>query len=237
MQNFPFAFPEFAGVRLTEVDVEIDVTKFDLGLTLDVSTGVPFLRAEYSTELFTAETVGTLLTHYLTFLRSIVDEEQREPSMVDEAERAQLTEGEPAARVGAGQAPVGAASLRRPRRGDSGRGGRTPPGRRDHLRRAGPVGRADRGGPGRPWCPPRRPGGAAARPFTGGRRGDPGRVEARRRLRAAGPGLSAPAPRTDRRERRDGGACGGPGDRRGGRGAHPRQRDPWPTRTPSTESP
>ncbi|MBQ1011274.1 amino acid adenylation domain-containing protein [Micromonospora sp. M51] len=93
VQNFPFAFPEFAGVRLTEVDVEIDVTKFDLGLTLDVSTDVPFLRAEYSTELFRAETVGTLLTHYLTFLRSIVDEEQREPSMVDEAERAQLTEG------------------------------------------------------------------------------------------------------------------------------------------------
>ncbi|MEU9508022.1 amino acid adenylation domain-containing protein [Micromonospora sp. NPDC048170] len=93
VQNFPFAFPEFDGVRLTEVDVEIDVTKFDLGLTLDVFTDTPFLRAEYSTELFTQETVATLLTHYLTFLRSIVDGPDAEPCMVDEAERLLLTEG------------------------------------------------------------------------------------------------------------------------------------------------
>ncbi|WP_433384642.1 non-ribosomal peptide synthetase [Micromonospora sp. KLBMP9576] len=93
VQNFPFAFPEFDQVTLTEVDVEIDVTKFDLGLTLDVSTATPFLRAEYSTELFTRETVATMLTHYLTFLRSVVDGTDAEPSMVDEAERRLLTEG------------------------------------------------------------------------------------------------------------------------------------------------
>ncbi|MFG3417706.1 amino acid adenylation domain-containing protein [Micromonospora sp. NPDC048063] len=93
VQNFPFAFPEFDGVKLTEVDVEVDVTKFDLGLTLDVSTGAPFVRAEYSTELFTPETVATLLTHYLAFLRSVVDEPDAEPSMVDEAERLLLTAG------------------------------------------------------------------------------------------------------------------------------------------------
>ncbi|MEU4380017.1 non-ribosomal peptide synthetase [Micromonospora echinofusca] len=93
VQNFPFAFPEFDGVTLTEVDVEVDVTKFDLGLTLDVSTAAPFLRAEYSTQLFTPETVTTLLAHYLTFLRSIVDGPDAEPSMVDEAERLLLTEG------------------------------------------------------------------------------------------------------------------------------------------------
>lgn len=93
VQNFPFEFPEFDGVKLTEVDVEVDVTKFDLGLTLDVSTGTPFLRAEYSTELFTPATVETLLNHYLTLLRSVVDEPDDEPSMVAEAERLLLTEG------------------------------------------------------------------------------------------------------------------------------------------------
>ncbi|OJF15090.1 non-ribosomal peptide synthetase [Couchioplanes caeruleus] len=93
VQNFPFEFPELDGLKLTEVDVEIDVTKFDLGLTLDVSTGVPFVRAEYSTELFTADTVATLLRHFLTFLRSVADAPGAEPSMVDEAERLRLTFG------------------------------------------------------------------------------------------------------------------------------------------------
>ncbi|MFI6164753.1 amino acid adenylation domain-containing protein [Micromonospora haikouensis] len=92
VQNFPFAFPEFDGVKLTEVDVEVDVTKFDVGLTLDVSTDAPFLRAEYSTELFTEESVATLLRHYLTFLRAIVDEPDAEPSMVDAAEHRLLVE-------------------------------------------------------------------------------------------------------------------------------------------------
>ncbi|SDI17214.1 amino acid adenylation domain-containing protein [Actinokineospora alba] len=90
VQNFPFAFPDLDGVKLTEVDVEIEAAKFDLGVTLDVSTDIPFLRAEFSTELFDPSTATTLLDHYLTFLTSIVDEEA-EPSMVGADERAQLT--------------------------------------------------------------------------------------------------------------------------------------------------
>jgi len=88
VQNFPFAFPELTDLRLTEVDVEVDATKFDIGLTLDVSTETPFLRAEFSTELFEEDTAATLLAQYHTFLASTVD---GEPDMVDAAERARLT--------------------------------------------------------------------------------------------------------------------------------------------------
>ncbi|HEU5473428.1 MAG TPA: amino acid adenylation domain-containing protein [Actinophytocola sp.] len=93
VQNFPFAFPELTGVKVTEVDVEIDATKFDLGITLDVSTDKPFLRAEFSTELFDPATAATLLDHYLTFLESIVDDEGQEPDPVDPDERRRLTSG------------------------------------------------------------------------------------------------------------------------------------------------
>ena len=90
VQNFPFAFPELTGLTLTEVDVEIGAAKFDIGITLDVATDRPFLRAEFSTELFEEATATHLLEHYHTFLRSIVDG-AGEPDMVSPVERAALT--------------------------------------------------------------------------------------------------------------------------------------------------
>ncbi|WP_436498470.1 non-ribosomal peptide synthetase [Actinokineospora sp. HUAS TT18] len=92
VQNFPFAFPELVGLKLTEVDVEIDAAKFDIGVTLDVSTDIPFLRAEFSTELFEEATAAALLDHYLTFLTSIVDS-AGEPDMLGARERARLVGG------------------------------------------------------------------------------------------------------------------------------------------------
>jgi amino acid adenylation domain-containing protein len=88
VQNFPFAFPDLTDLVLTEVDVEIDATKFDIGMTLDVATEIPFLRAEFSTDLFEQDTAATLLAHYHTFLSSIVD---GEPRMISETELARLT--------------------------------------------------------------------------------------------------------------------------------------------------
>jgi amino acid adenylation domain-containing protein len=88
VQNFPFAFPELTGLTLSEVDVEIDAAKFDIGVTLDVATEIPFLRVEFSTDLFEEDTAAALLAHYHTFLTSIVD---GEPDMVAEDERTRLT--------------------------------------------------------------------------------------------------------------------------------------------------
>ncbi|MEV7095355.1 amino acid adenylation domain-containing protein [Amycolatopsis sp. NPDC051045] len=88
VQNFPFALPGLTGLTVSEVDVEIDAAKFDLGLTLDVAAENPFLRAEYSTELFEQDTVTSLLAHCHTLLESIVDEKS---DMVSPVERARLT--------------------------------------------------------------------------------------------------------------------------------------------------
>jgi amino acid adenylation domain-containing protein len=90
VQNFTFTVPEFARLEVTEVDVEIEAAKFDVGLTLDVSTQTPFLRAEYSTELFDEPTIAGMLAHYHHLLASVVT---GEPSMISAEEHAQLTTG------------------------------------------------------------------------------------------------------------------------------------------------
>ena len=71
LQNFPFRWPEFAGLTLTEVDVEIDAAKFDLGLSVDTSADEPFVRAEYSTDLFDPDTVAALVEDYIGILRAV----------------------------------------------------------------------------------------------------------------------------------------------------------------------
>jgi amino acid adenylation domain-containing protein len=91
VQNFTFTVPDFAGLKVAEVDVEIAAAKFDVGMTLDVSTAAPFLRAEFSTELFDEATVAGMLAHYHTLLASIVSD--GEPSMVGPEEHGQLTDG------------------------------------------------------------------------------------------------------------------------------------------------
>jgi amino acid adenylation domain-containing protein len=93
VQNFTFTVPDFAGLKVAEVDVEIEAAKFDVGMTLDVSTRSPFLRAEYSTELFEESTIAGMLAHYHTLLDSIVSDVDGEPSMVGQDERRLLTDG------------------------------------------------------------------------------------------------------------------------------------------------
>jgi amino acid adenylation domain-containing protein len=93
VQNFTFTVPDFAGLKVAEADVEIEAAKFDVGMTLDVSTRSPFLRAEYSTELFDEATITGMLAHYHTLLTSIVSDVDGERSMVGEDERRLLTDG------------------------------------------------------------------------------------------------------------------------------------------------
>nr|BEK63051.1 hypothetical protein KPHV_02780 [Kitasatospora purpeofusca] len=93
VQNFTFTVPDFTGLTVSEVDVEIEAARFDLGLTLDVSTRSPFLRADFSTELFDAATVEGLMAHFHALLESLVDDPDGEPAMVDAREHRLLTEG------------------------------------------------------------------------------------------------------------------------------------------------
>ncbi|SDT83087.1 amino acid adenylation domain-containing protein [Streptomyces sp. TLI_053] len=93
VQNFTFTVPDFTGLTVSEVDVEIEAARFDLGLTLDVSTRSPFLRADFSTELFDAATVEGLVAHFHALLESLVDDPDGEPVMVDAREHRLLVEG------------------------------------------------------------------------------------------------------------------------------------------------
>ncbi|MFD7416918.1 amino acid adenylation domain-containing protein [Kitasatospora purpeofusca] len=108
VQNFTFTVPDFTGLTVSEVDVEIEAARFDLGLTLDVSTRSPFLRADFSTELFDAATVEGLMAHFHALLESLVDDPDGEPAMVDAWEHRLLTEGwNPPVGPAAGGLPAG----------------------------------------------------------------------------------------------------------------------------------
>ncbi|MGY0458855.1 non-ribosomal peptide synthetase [Kitasatospora sp. cg17-2] len=108
VQNFTFTVPDFTGLTVSEVDVEIEAARFDLGLTLDVSTRSPFLRADFSTELFDAATVEGLMAHFHALLESLVDDPEGEPAMVDAREHRLLTEGwNPPVGPAAGSLPAG----------------------------------------------------------------------------------------------------------------------------------
>lgn len=102
VQNLAFTMPDFDGLKVEEVPVEIPAAKFDIAVTLDVTSEEPFLRAEYSTELFEEATVEGLLTHYHTLLASVVsgsdgtggvDGSDGEPDMVGPEEHRQVTDG------------------------------------------------------------------------------------------------------------------------------------------------
>ncbi|PRY31849.1 condensation domain-containing protein [Pseudosporangium ferrugineum] len=71
VQNFPFRLPEFAGLAVTEVEAEIDAAKFDLGVSVDLNADRPFVRAEYSTDLFGVGTVTALLDAYVATLSAV----------------------------------------------------------------------------------------------------------------------------------------------------------------------
>ena len=99
--NYPFSLPDFDGLDVTEVDVQIEAAGFDVAITVDLCAATPFLRLDYRPELFEPPTAATMLSHYLAFLRSIVADAGAEPTMVNEAERdCLLVAANPPAAVG-----------------------------------------------------------------------------------------------------------------------------------------
>ena len=104
LQNFPFRAPEPAGLAVTEVDVEIEAAKLDLGVSIDLNADQPFVRAEYSTDLFDAGTVAVLLDHYGDILRAIARAAPGAEPAIDRLRRvpiARAVAGQPVAVIAA----------------------------------------------------------------------------------------------------------------------------------------
>ena len=61
-----------SGLEVAPVPVDIDVSKFDLTLSVRERDGCLKIGVEYSTDLFEAETIRRMLGHYQTLLEGIV---------------------------------------------------------------------------------------------------------------------------------------------------------------------
>ncbi|AXO35402.1 non-ribosomal peptide synthetase [Micromonospora sp. B006] len=92
LQNFRVDLPDLLGLAVEEIDVEVEAAKFDLGLTVDLSGARPFVRLEYSTQLFRPHTAEVLLRHFLNLLRQLAegDGEGNPPGLTDDAEARRL---------------------------------------------------------------------------------------------------------------------------------------------------
>ena len=219
--NYPFSLPDFDGLDVTEVDVQIEAAGFDVAITVDLCAATPFLRLDYRPELFEPPTAATMLSHYLAFLRSIVADAGAEPTMVNEAERdCLLVAANPPAAVGEPAQPSVLARF--------GEWARTSPdavairhrGRDTTYREldewSSRIAAAllDAGVSGGNLV------GLLLRRFAGCHRLDPRRVEGWRRLCAARPGIPAVPPEPHGRQRGPHGHAGRSGDRRYGTRTH-----------------
>ncbi|HEY0604396.1 MAG TPA: amino acid adenylation domain-containing protein, partial [Herpetosiphonaceae bacterium] len=78
LQSATHAPPELSGLTLEQLPIDLESVKFDLNLTLaETDAGLAGVL-EYSTDLFSAETMARLVGHYETLLHAIVsDPDQR----------------------------------------------------------------------------------------------------------------------------------------------------------------
>lgn len=93
LQNAPMPVLRPAGLRWRLLDVAPKTAKFDLMLSMQESEEGLTGHFEYNTDLFDAESMARMLTHFQTVLNAIVatpDRCMRDFSLVTEAERRQL---------------------------------------------------------------------------------------------------------------------------------------------------
>jgi amino acid adenylation domain-containing protein len=93
MQNFPIPSIETSGLRLRPYDLDNRTAKFDLQLFIFEMRGEISGALEYNTDLFDAETIGRMISHFETLLRSAVADPQERISkleMLSESERRQI---------------------------------------------------------------------------------------------------------------------------------------------------
>ena len=93
LQNLPPAGRELSGARVTAMDIDLGIAKFDLTLTVRETAGELLCAWEYNTDLFDAASVVRMAGHYLRLVEAAVAEPDlpvaRLP-FIDAAERHQL---------------------------------------------------------------------------------------------------------------------------------------------------
>ncbi|MCY8615722.1 bacitracin non-ribosomal peptide synthetase BacB [Bacillus haynesii] len=90
MQALDDAEPDIAGLHVEPVDLEFQISKFDLSLAAAESAGVITFHLEFCTRLFKKETAETLAQHFVNILTDISDHPQKtlnEISMLSEEQR------------------------------------------------------------------------------------------------------------------------------------------------------
>jgi amino acid adenylation domain-containing protein len=94
LQNAPTASIELPGLRVESVDVDSEVSRFDLGLFMDETEEGLVATWKYNADLFTVATITRLAAHFTTLLQSIVSDPAMRLSKLD-----LLTEMEKEARM------------------------------------------------------------------------------------------------------------------------------------------
>src|SRR5690349_3535970 len=77
MQNAPTAELEFAGLRLSPVEVETATAKCDLVMTVEEQAEGLSVRLEYNADVFDRTTAERMLGHYRRLLEAVVDNSEQ----------------------------------------------------------------------------------------------------------------------------------------------------------------
>src|SRR5205085_10319322 len=84
---------ELDGLKVTSIESETGTSKFDLVFSLNEKSGRLEGTLEYSTDLFAAQTIEQMLSHYVNLLRAVVAEPEstiEQLSLLGAAERTRL---------------------------------------------------------------------------------------------------------------------------------------------------
>jgi amino acid adenylation domain-containing protein len=93
VQNVPTEAFELPGLSLSPMEVDSSTSKFDLTLSLNEASRGLVCVVEYNTDLFEADTIGRLISHFQTLLEGIAADPTRRIAdlpLLTEAERHQL---------------------------------------------------------------------------------------------------------------------------------------------------
>jgi amino acid adenylation domain-containing protein len=93
LQNAPVAQLTLPGLSIEEIPVASEASKFDLTLVINETEKDTSIAVEYSTDLFTQETIERLVGHYLSLLAAVLSAPQEKISrmpLLTKAERDQI---------------------------------------------------------------------------------------------------------------------------------------------------
>ncbi|NOY59133.1 MAG: amino acid adenylation domain-containing protein, partial [Calditrichaeota bacterium] len=90
MQNLPGKKLDLQDITLEQLEIETNISNFDITMSLEEHDGVLFGAVEYNTDLFNRSTIQRMVAHYENLLRTFVDKPDQNilaAAMASEAER------------------------------------------------------------------------------------------------------------------------------------------------------